>query len=99
MIPRRMHQIWIGPRPRPSALMNEWQAKHPDWEYFLWSDFSLGTLDPSLSALMAKIDELPGKTDILRYHILHAHGGVYIDADTRLVAPLDERFLEPKCWA
>lgn len=99
MIPKVLHQIWIGNREPPLALMNEWKERAfstPGWEYVLWSENSRKW---EFQHLMDQIKEVPGKTDIMRYEILRAFGGIYIDADTELLRPLDERFLEPRVWA
>jgi mannosyltransferase OCH1-like enzyme len=99
MIPRLLHQIWIGDREPPRALMNEWKERaftSPGGEYVLWSENSRKW---TLQYLIDQVSELSGKADIMRYEILLAYGGIYIDADTRLLKPLDDRFLEPRVWA
>jgi len=99
MIPRLVHQIWIGNHEPPLALMNEWKERAfstPGWEYVLWSENSRKW---EFQHLINEISEVPGKTDIMRYEILRAFGGIYVDADTKLVQSLDERFLEPRVWA
>ena len=37
-IPKIIHQIWIGPKPRPHILMDSWRLKNPDFEYILWNE-------------------------------------------------------------
>ncbi len=37
-IPKIIHQIWIGPKPRPSKFMETWAKKNPDFEYILWNE-------------------------------------------------------------
>jgi predicted SAM-dependent methyltransferase len=97
-IPKILHQIWIGPLPPPTELMNTWKEKHPDWEYRLWTD------EKNHWENQAKIDAMPewnGKADIMRYEILEKHGGVLVDADSECVQPLDDSFLEHEafaCW-
>jgi len=46
-------------------------------------------------------DVYHAQADILRYEILQQFGGIYIDADTTCVQPLDDRFLtvEEGVWA
>ncbi|HCT52382.1 MAG TPA: mannosyltransferase, partial [Balneola sp.] len=42
MIPKIIHQIWIGDQSkRPSEMMKTWQDMNPDWEYMLWTDDNL----------------------------------------------------------
>ncbi len=37
-IPRIIHQLWIGDKPRPSKFMQSWKDKHPDFEYIMWNE-------------------------------------------------------------
>ena len=37
-IPKIIHQLWIGPKPRPSKFMTTWKEKHPDYEYIMWNE-------------------------------------------------------------
>ena len=32
-IPKIIHQLWIGPHPVPTTLMDTWKEKHPEFEY------------------------------------------------------------------
>jgi mannosyltransferase OCH1-like enzyme len=60
---------------------------HPDWEYRLWTDAEL----PHMRNRHAfDISEAwHQKADILRYEVLWQYGGVYIDADSLALKPLD----------
>jgi len=97
MIPKTIHQIWIGPNPPPAAMMATWQVMHPDWQYKVWTDHT-GWEN------QAQIDAMPewnGKADIMRYEILEREGGILVDADSECVQPLDETFLDNEsfaCW-
>lgn len=98
MIPRTIHQIWIGPKPAPRAMMETWRRNHPEWEYRLWNE---STIEFPLrnQAQFDAIRNLGGKADILRYEILHRHGGIYVDADLTSLKPLDDSFLQPPFFA
>lgn len=37
-IPKRLHQVWIGPLPMPQKWMATWREKNPEWEYILWDN-------------------------------------------------------------
>lgn len=97
MIPRIIHQIWIGPLPPPQKLMNTWRDMHPDWDYIVWR-YEYGWKNQN------KIDamhEFNGKSDIMRYEILEEHGGVLVDADSECIKPLNDSFLNHEafaCW-
>jgi len=46
-----------------------------------------------------EIEEINGKADIMRWEILYEYGGVFIDADSICVEPIDEELLSKKCFA
>jgi mannosyltransferase OCH1-like enzyme len=97
MIPKTIHQIWIGPLPAPTRLTSTWRTMHPDWEYRLWTDHT-GWENQSQIDIMS---EWNGKADIMRYEILEKYGGILVDADSECVQPLDESFLVHEafaCW-
>lgn len=99
MIPRRLHQIWIGSRPAPTAWLRTWREKHPDWEYRLWTNDDLVSFPWRCRKQIDAMSEMCGKADILRYEILQRYGGVYIDADSVCVASLDDSFLVHHAFA
>ena len=93
MIPKIIHQIWLGDQSkRPSEIMKTWQDKHPDWEYILWTEENLPEIKNKKQ--FDEMEELAGKADILRYELLYNQGGIYIDADTVCVNPIDSHMLE-----
>lgn len=102
MIPKKIHQIWIGPDKPPYDILDTWVAHHPAWEYKLWRDEDVADLDLINQRLY---DELVGQSlysgasDILRAELLFQFGGVYIDADAYCLHPLDGApFLEAQFW-
>jgi hypothetical protein len=95
MIPRTIHQIWIGGEvpPRWAGLARSWTRHHPDWEYRLWTD--------AVSRLFVE-DRYPGlltlydayrypvqRADALRYMLLHHFGGVYADMDLECLRSIE----------
>jgi mannosyltransferase OCH1-like enzyme len=100
MIPKIIHQIWIGDQSKkPEKIMNTWKIKHPDWEYKIWTEENLPSLKNQKQ--FNQMEELAGKADILRYELLYNYGGVYIDADTICLNSLDDFFLKNDsftCW-
>lgn len=100
MIPKVIHQIWLGDQTkRPSDMMETWKEKNPTWEYRLWTEENLPPLRNKEQ--FDAINELAGKADILRYELLYNYGGFFIDADSICVNPLDDFFTENDsfcCW-
>ena len=48
IIPKKIHQIWIGPKTLPKKYINwmrSWRELNKDWEYILWTDNEIKNLD------------------------------------------------------
>lgn len=96
MIPKIVHQIWIGKNPFPS-IAEPWRdsiARYlPDWSYRLWTDAELPELAKGSLCGEAMLNPKLGmgiRPDLVRYEILRQHGGLYLDHDMELLGPLDE---------
>jgi glycosyltransferase involved in cell wall biosynthesis len=94
-IPKMIHQIWIGPKPPPLTMMNTWKDKHPDFEYIFWneSEFIKRDMTFACQTQIDNISEIVGKVDMMRIEILYKYGGIYVDADSICIEPLDSYFL------
>jgi mannosyltransferase OCH1-like enzyme len=97
-LPRVIHQIFIGPLPPPLKLMSTWREKNRGFDYRLYTsekERRWGAGGPWRN--QDAIDRIPqwaGKADVMRYEILHEHGGIYADADSECLSPLDDDLLE-----
>lgn len=101
MIPKIIHQIWIGDETlAPINMMKTWQEKHPDFEYIFWNEKIIQE-KMSLTCLreIEMMREINGKADIIRWEILYKFGGVFVDADSICIEPIDDFFLEKKGFA
>ena len=93
MIPRRLHAVWIGPQPAPTAWLRTWREKHPNWAYRLWGNKDLASFPWRCRKQIDAMPEWNGKADIMRWEILQRFGGVVVDADSVCVVPFDDSFL------
>lgn len=96
MIPKIIHQLWIGSKKPPLALMDTWRRLNSDWEYIFWNEQALR--DYFSNGLKNQVqydamEELCGKCDIARVEILNAFGGFFIDADSICLNSLDDYLL------
>ena len=93
-IPRIIHQIWIGPKPAPTVMMDTWRARHPDCEYILWTEAEIVRRGMTFRCVpqIDLITEINGKADIIRWEILYKYGGIAIDADSACIEPFDDQF-------
>lgn len=101
IIPKIMHQIWIGSKPAPTKFMDTWKNKHPDFEYIRWNEEELVKRNFNCECLDAinKMTEINGKADIFRWEILYQYGGIFLDADSICIEPFDESFLSKNGFA
>lgn len=102
MIPKILHQLWIGPRPRPVEMMDTWKTLYPDWEYVLWDEERLASSFPDGLQNQAQFDameEYNGKCDIARYEILRKYGGFFVDADAICLRPIEDHLLENQAFS
>jgi mannosyltransferase OCH1-like enzyme len=88
MIPKIIHQIWIGKNKRPDIWMDSWKEelkKRDDWEYKLWDENEIEKLEMYNRDIYEYETDYACKADILRYEILKTYGGIYVDADVVLL--------------
>lgn len=101
MIPKVLHQIWVGEHGIPTdiaQLCQKMHAAHPGWEYKLWTNANYPPDVPAnLQPIIDRSREVSRsgrnmgamEADLLRYLILHNMGGVYLDCDFTLTGTLE----------
>lgn len=90
-IPRIIHHIWLGsalPK-RLARVVASWRVAHPGWAHVLWDDAAVRGLPWYNAAAVASAGNWGQVSDVMRYEILAATGGVYVDVDMQAVRPLD----------
>jgi mannosyltransferase OCH1-like enzyme len=101
MIPKIIHQVWVGPNvinPIYFKFQSTWKINHPTWEFRFWDDSNLSTLPFSLKTKeiinSPKNDILAAivKSDLLRLEIIDLFGGLYADVDMESLKPFDSLF-------
>lgn len=99
MIPRAIHQTWRdADLPESFARLAEtWRRHHPEWQWRLWTDAdNRAFVTERFPAMLALYDGYPHpiqRVDMVRYLILHAHGGLFVDLDFEALGPLDPHLL------
>ena len=93
MIPKIIHQIWIGPNKMPVEWMDTWRDKNPNMEYRVWTEVELETFGlrfkDKCDALISE-GEYRGASDIMRVELLDRYGGVYVDVDSICLEPIED---------
>jgi mannosyltransferase OCH1-like enzyme len=76
--------------------------KNPDYEVKVWGNNQVQGVNwknyRQLHDMLIKKD-YAGASDVMRYEILYEHGGIYIDADTYCVKPLEDWLLDCEAFA
>ena len=87
MIPRIIHQVWVGGLDIPKSeikWMETWKQKHPSWKFMMWNDDNISELEMPTNCIEA-YNNLEGlyalQADVVRYNAVFRHGGFYIDTD------------------
>ena len=97
-IPKKIHQIWIGPRVLPEKYVEmtaNMKAMHPDWEYKLWTHDELFNDryadDIYLQAYLKEPDTFRWAfiADRIKLLLLRDFGGVYVDVDAKYIKSFD----------
>ena len=97
MIPKIIHQLWVGPKKPPVQQIESWKQMNPNWVHMFWTEETLKEYFPNGLHNQIQYDAMPewnGKCDIARYEVLHKFGGFFIDADCTALRPLDDYLLE-----
>lgn len=93
MIPKKFHQIWLGPNPLPKEFekyQKTWKKFHPGWEFLFWTEENLPE-DLDRIEIYEKLRSPVERSDLLRLEVVNKLGGIYIDTDfecIRSVEPL-----------
>lgn len=84
MIPKIIHQIWIGWNNMKNDYINfskGWIDLHPDFQYKLWGDTNINELKYLDLKKLKYCKNITEKVDYIRICILLEIGGLYIDLD------------------
>ena len=100
-IPKIIHQLWIGNKSAPTNMMNTWKEKNPGFEYIFWNEDEIKKRNLQLTCAhrINEIEEINGKADIIRWEILYHYGGIFLDADSICIEPIDDILLNTICFA
>lgn len=96
IIPKVIHQIWIGPREPPCLWIDtfrvDYLSAHPEWGFELWNDEKVAKLPMINEQIYTEEKMWQCKADILRLEMLWHHGGMYVDAD---MISVENKSLDP----
>ncbi len=94
-----LHQIWIGPKPIPREWINSWRDLNPDLDYYLWDESGIdnfGLKNRDKYDYYYSRGMYDGACDVARVEILEYCGGVYVDADSICLEPIQNEWFMKK---
>lgn len=96
MIPKIIHQIWVGPQEMPDKIARYCENTKKifkDHEYKFWSNDNLPELPEDCKKVFSRYTEKPAfQADILRYFVVNKYGGIYLDSDFECYEKFDHVF-------
>ncbi len=95
MIPKTFHRVWLQQSDDdviPERYEYNWRRLkqlHPDWQFVTWEhEFDLFTFMRCRDVYDRQTTHA-GRSDIARYEIMAAYGGVYLDTDVEPLKSFD----------
>lgn len=95
IVPRTIHQIWIGSSiPKKYDMWRKsWMKKNPEYKYILWDENKILKMGLINEKQFMQAKNFGIKSDIARYEILYNYGGIYADTDFEAIKPVDSKLL------
>ena len=101
MIPKKIHYIWFGGKPKPSLVLEtieSWKRVLPDYAITEWNESNFDiTLHPWMEK-MYREGRFAFASDWARLYLLKQHGGIYLDTDVEIKKPLDPFLKHGMFW-
>jgi inositol phosphorylceramide mannosyltransferase catalytic subunit len=86
-----IRQIWLGTKTPPLEWMQTWKEQNPDWSHITTHAVDAPLHNQRLFDHCCGEGMYDAAADVLRVELLYNYGGVYVDADTECLRPLDAR--------
>ena len=98
MIPKIIHQIWIGDADYTTkyeaSWYDSWKKLNPTWELRFWNESEIiKFFESKYPWFIDRYNEFPHvvqKADAFRYFALYEYGGLYVDLDFECFKNIDE---------
>lgn len=101
MIPKVIHYCWYGGKPLPELsrkCLASWKKYCPDYKIIRWDESNTDLYNNQYVREAYENKKWAFVTDYVRLKVLYELGGIYMDADVQVIAPLD-KFLNNKAFS
>ena len=93
MIPRKIHYCWFGNNPKSEIIekcIASWHRLCPDWEIIEWNETNYDISAHTYVAEAYASKKWAFVSDVARLEVVHKCGGIYLDTDVELLAPIED---------
>ena len=93
MIPKIIHYCWFGGNPKPEIIetcIASWRQFCPDWKIIEWNESNFDIASHPYTKEAYEVKKWAFVSDVARLEIVNREGGLYMDADVELLAPMDD---------
>lgn len=92
MIPKKIHYCWFGAGSKPELIQKciaSWHKFCPDWEIIEWNESNYDVSANRYAREAYELKKWAFVSDVARLDIVNRYGGVYLDTDVELLAPIE----------
>lgn len=92
MIPKMIHYCWFGKGPKPEVFekcLQSWKKYAPDFKIVEWNEENFDISRFSFAKEAYDCKKYAFVSDVARLSVVYDYGGIYLDTDVELLAPLD----------
>lgn len=92
-IPKIIHYAWFGGNPKPDYLIKNiesWKKFCPDYEIREWNEENFSISDYTYVKEAYESKKWAFVSDFVRLYAVYNCGGIYMDTDVELFAPIDD---------
>lgn len=96
MIPKIIHYCWFGHGEKPKIFQKcfeSWKRFAPDYEIIEWNEDNFDITYYPFAKQAYECKKYAFTSDVVRLAVIYQYGGIYLDTDVELLAPVDS-FLE-----
>ena len=93
MIPKKIHYCWYGGKNLPELAVHcieSWKKFCPEYEIIQWDETNTNLNENVYIQEAYNAKKWAFVTDYVRLKVLYQYGGIYMDTDVELIAPLDQ---------